>query len=189
VTLPRGFKTLAERTALEFRSKLGLRNSDPINLTKLAGLLDARVISAEALVPIERLHEIERLQAFAFSGCTFEVRGKSVVVFNPIRAVGRQSSDIAHELAHIVLKHDLSEIEYLGDTAFRTCRSDQEEQATVLGGTLLLPRPLLLGAARRGLTLEQVAAEYDVTIEMARFRWNTTGVGRQASSRATVKTR
>ena len=183
MTLPRGFKTQAERTASEFRSKLGLRDSDAIDLSKLAGLLGARVVSAAALVPIERLHEIERLQAFAFSGCTFEVRGKPVVVFNPLRAVGRQASDIAHELSHIVLNHDLSEIEYLGETAFRTCRSDQEEQATTLGGTLLLPRPLLLVAARRALTLEQVASEYDVTVEMARFRWNTTGVGRQVSNR------
>jgi hypothetical protein len=69
---------------------------------------------------------------------------------------------------------------------FRTCRADQEEEATNLGGTLLLPRPLLLlprplllRAVARGMGPDEVAADYGVTIEMARFRLNTTGVARQ----------
>ena len=62
---------------------------------------------------------------------------------------------------------------------FRTCRADQEEEATTLGGTLLLPRKMLLGAASRGMSAQDVATEYGVTLEMARFRLNTTGVPRQ----------
>jgi hypothetical protein len=62
---------------------------------------------------------------------------------------------------------------------FRTCRPDQEEEATNLGGTLLLPRPLLLSAVRRGLDEQAIAAQYDVTTEMARFRLNRTGIRRQ----------
>jgi Zn-dependent peptidase ImmA (M78 family) len=181
MTLPRGFKTQAEKTAANFRKQLGLKEHDPLDLTKVAGLLDARIVSAETLVSLDRLHEIERLQAFAFSACTFDIRGKSVVVYNPLRTLGRRSSDVAHELSHIALNHDLSEIEYLGEIAFRTCRSDQEEQATTLGGTMLLPRPLMLSAAKRGMTFEQIASEFNVTVEMARFRWNTTGVGKQTA--------
>jgi hypothetical protein len=37
----------------------------------------------------------------------------------------------------------------------------------------------LLKAARDGESFEDVAARLDVTVEMARFRWNTTGVQRQ----------
>lgn len=181
MTLPRGFKTEAERTAVDLRQRLGLRQTDPINLAKVALLLGARIVSAESLVPRERLEEIENIQAFAFSACTFDVKGKPVIVFNPLRTPGRQSSDIAHELSHLLLKHELSEIEYLGEIAFRTCRSDQEEQATALGATLLLPRPLMLLASKQGMPIEQIAAEYNVSIEMARFRWNTTGVARQTS--------
>jgi len=62
---------------------------------------------------------------------------------------------------------------------FRTSRADQEEEATNLGGTLLLPRPLLLRAVARGMEPDAVATEYGVTIEMARFRLNTTAVARQ----------
>ena len=180
MTLPRGFKAEAERKAAAIRGRLGLREHDPVDLSKVADLLGARVVSADSLVSIERLHEIESMQAFAFSACTFDIRGKPVVVFNPLRSTGRQSSDIAHELSHLILEHELSEIEYLGDIAFRTCRSDQEEQATSLGATLLLPRPLLASALKRGMGIDEVAAAYDVTVEMARFRWNSTGIGRQA---------
>jgi Zn-dependent peptidase ImmA (M78 family) len=99
---------------------------------------------------------------------------------SPLRNSGRQNSDIAHELAHIMLKHDLSEIRDLNGIPFRTCRPDEEEEATTFGGTLLLPRPLLLSAARRSATIDQIASQYDVTVEMARFRFNSTGVTKQA---------
>jgi Zn-dependent peptidase ImmA (M78 family) len=62
---------------------------------------------------------------------------------------------------------------------FRTCRPDQEEEATTLGGALLLPRPLLLRAAARGMGVDDIARKYAVTPEMARFRLNTTGVAYQ----------
>jgi Zn-dependent peptidase ImmA (M78 family) len=106
-----------------------------------------------------------------------------IIVVSPLRNTGRQNSDIAHELAHVMLKHDLSEIREVDGMPFRTCKPDEEEEATAFGGTLLLPRPLLLSAARRRASIEQIASQYDVTVEMARFRYNTTGVAKQAVSR------
>lgn len=189
MTLPRGFKAEAERRAAEIRGQLGLREHDPVDLSRVAALLRAKIVSADSLVSIDRLQEIESMQAFAFSACTFEIRGRPVVVFNPLRSAGRQSSDVAHELSHLILGHELSEIEYLGEIAFRTCRSDQEEQATSLGATLLLPRPLLASALKRGLGIDEIATENGVTPEMARFRWNSTGISRQASYAGRVPTR
>jgi hypothetical protein len=84
--------------------------------------------------------------------------------------------------AHLLLAHRLDEIRNVAGVPFRTCRPDQEEEATNLGGTLLLPRPLLLSAVRRGLDEQAIAAQYDVTTEMARFRVNRTGVRRQVRS-------
>jgi Zn-dependent peptidase ImmA (M78 family) len=71
---------------------------------------------------------------------------------------------------------------------FRTCRPDQEEEATNLGGTLLLPRPLLLRTARQGLGVDEIAEQYGVTLEMARFRFNRTGVARQVDARGRSRT-
>ena len=150
-------------------------------LNDAAKLRNVKVVSAAELIDLERLTELERLQAFAFSACTFDIHGAAVIVFNPLRSDARQSSDVAHELSHLILGHELAEIREVAGVPFRTCRSDQEEEATNLGGTLLLPRPLLLRAASHGMNAEGVARKFGVTTEMARFRLNTTGVLRQVS--------
>lgn len=181
MTLRHGFKAEAERVAVRLRAELGLRPDDAADIRRMAEHEGADVVSAEELVPRERLEELERLQAFAFSACTFSIDGRHIIVVNPLRSEGRQASDIAHELAHLLLDHELSEIRELEGVPFRTCSPDQEEEATALGGTLLLPRPLLLKAARRGASVESVASRFGVTEEMARFRWNTTGVAKQVA--------
>jgi Zn-dependent peptidase ImmA (M78 family) len=131
------------------------------------------------LIELEKLKELERLQAFAFSACTFDIEGRRVIVYNPLRSKPRRRSDIAHELSHLLLDHELTEIREVAGVPFRTCRSNQEEEATNLGGTLLLPRQLLLKAATQGMDIEDVAQKFNVTPEMARFRINTTGVLRR----------
>ena len=189
MALPRGFKAEAERTAQRLRAETGVGESESIDLLAAADCLGVQVISATDLVPIERLREIERLQAFAFSACTFEINERQFIVYNPLRSEARRASDIAHEFAHIILQHDLTEIQYLDGIPFRTCRPDEEQQATTLGGTLLLPRPVLLEEARRGATVEQVARKFGVTREMAQFRWNTTGVARQTAAAKAARNR
>jgi len=182
VTLRRGFLAEAEREAKRIRAELGLGPGAPIDVSQIAKHLGIRVIAADELIDAARLHDLERVQAFAFSACTFDIDGTKVIVVNPLRTPARRASDIAHELAHLLLAHQLDEIRSVGGVPFRTCRPDQEEEATNLGGTLLLPRPLLLSAVRRGLDDQAIAAQYDVTTEMARFRVNRTGVRRQLRS-------
>jgi Zn-dependent peptidase ImmA (M78 family) len=179
VSLPRGFKANAERESLRLRSELGLAPNDALDVTQLAAHLKVEIVSAAELIDVTRLEELERIQAYAFSAATFEIADRTFVVTSPLRTAARQASDVAHELSHLRLKHELSEIREIGGVPFRTCRPDQEEQATTFGGTLLLPRPLLLAAARRGLGPQQIAEKYGVTIEMARFRYNSTGVKNQ----------
>ncbi|MEX5709569.1 ImmA/IrrE family metallo-endopeptidase [Parafrankia sp. FMc6] len=179
MSLPRGFKANAEREALRLRAEMGLRQTDALDVNALATHLGVKIVSAGDLIEMSRLEEIERIQAYSFSGATFEIGGRQFVITSPLRTPGRRASDIAHELSHILLKHELSEIREIDEIPFRTCRPEEEEQATNFGGTLLLPRPLLVSAARQGLTHAEIADRYQVTIEMARFRYNSTGVGRQ----------
>lgn len=183
MTLPRGFKAQAEREAARLRDELGLRQTDQLDTHELARHLNITIVSAETLIDRARLEEIERLQAFAFSAATFDVHGRRIIVTNPLRSSGRLRSDVAHELSHLLLSHDLSEVREIDGSMFRTCNPDEEEQATAFGGTLLLPRPLLMQAAIRGQGPENIAATSDVTIEMARYRYNTTGVAKQAARR------
>ncbi len=98
-------------------------------------------------------------------------------------SVGRRSSDVCHEVAHIVLEHEVGEVEKVGTLTFFTCDPDEEQEANWLAGCLLLPRPLLLAAARRGLSPVEMAEEYGVSEQMATFRLRTTGVQRQLAAR------
>jgi Zn-dependent peptidase ImmA (M78 family) len=184
MTLPRGFKASAERRASDLRSQLGLAPHDPLDMNAVAAHLNLKVVCASTLVDIARLEELDRLQAFAFSAVTFEIHGRPFIVTNPLRAKGRIASDLAHEMSHLLLEHELSEISEFDGVPFRTCRPPEEEQATALGSTLLLPRPLLMRAAARGLRPEEIASRYAVTVEMARFRYNTTGVAKQIGARS-----
>lgn len=180
MTLRRGFKTEAERHSVRLRAEMGLTAVDSVDPREIAEHLGVRVVSAETIVERSRLEELERLQAFSFSAATFDINDRKIIVTNPIRTVGRLNSDIAHELSHIVLNHDLSEVREMDGVPFRTCKPGEEEEATAFGGTLLLPRPLLLSAVRRRASIEDIAEQFEVTVEMARFRYNTTGVAKQA---------
>jgi Zn-dependent peptidase ImmA (M78 family) len=179
MTLRRGFRAEAERIANGLRTDLGLQAADPLPLEDAARARGVRVVSAASLVALERLNELERIQAFAFSACTLDLAGGPVIVFNPLRSEPRRRSDIAHELSHLLLGHELTEIREVGGVPFRTCRADQEEEATTLGGTLLLPRALLIQVTARGMELDEIARTYGITRDMVRFRINTTGVLRQ----------
>jgi Zn-dependent peptidase ImmA (M78 family) len=182
MTLRRGFRAEAERISKDIRAELDLGVDDPLPIEDAARLRDVDVVSAAALVDLERLEELERLQAFSFSACTFDIDGHDVIVFNPLRSEERRRSDIAHELSHLQLEHELTEIREVAGVPFRTCRSDQEEEATNLGGTLLLPRPTLLRAVSQGMSVDAIARNFGVTKDMAQFRVNVTGVTRQVNN-------
>lgn len=183
MSLPRGFKANAEREAVRLRKEMGFQGGAPIDITQLAEHLQMKIVSADKLVDIERLHELERIQAFAFSAATFEIAGRLFIVSNPVRSPGRLASDVAHEVAHHVLGHQLSQVREIEGIPFRTCQPDEEEQATAFGGTLLLPRPLLIAAAYKGWGPDEIAKQYNVTPEMARYRYNSTGVARQVKAK------
>lgn len=183
MSLPRRFKAHAEREAVRLRKEMGLPSSSPVDVTQFAEHLQMKVVSADKLVDIERLHELERIQAFAFSAATYEIEGSFFIVSNPVRGSGRLTSDIAHEVAHRVLDHPLSEVREIEGIPFRTCKPDEEEQATAFGGTLLLPRPLLTAAAYKGWGPDEIAERYKVTPDMARYRYNSTGVARQIKAK------
>ena len=81
--------------------------------------------------------------------------------------VGRRRSDQAHELAHIILDHGVRTLERVGTMQFLTCDVEQEEEAIWLGGCLLLPRPLLLRAAKEGRSSSEITERYEVSEPMA----------------------
>ena len=187
MALPRGFKSEAERIATEVRAALGLSTVQPVAPEALAEFLGVEIRAGDKLIPRKRFIELERAQRGAFSACTFRPSDdRIVVVYNPLSAETRRRSDLAHELAHILLGHELSRIERLGDATFLTGNASQEEEAAWLSGCLLLPRALLLAEVRRGSNASEIARKCGVSEPMARYRLNVTGVIRQ--KKALVRT-
>lgn len=183
MALRRGFKSEAESIARRVRTDLGLSATQPVTPELIAELLGIEVRAGDELIPRERFEELEAIQPDSFSACTLRPSpDRVVVVHNPLSSKARQKSDVAHELAHTLLDHDLSRVQRLGDVTFLSCDPVQEEEAAWLSGCLLLPRALLLAEVRRGSDAEGIAKKYEVSKRMAQYRLNVTGVARQNNS-------
>ena len=186
----RGFKSEAERLATDLRQRVGCAEEDSAELEVVAENLGVRMLPADQLVERSRLAELAEIQPDSFSAATFRLpSGERVVVYNPLHEPGRTRSNQAHELAHIILDHDVRTIERVGNLKFLTCDVQQEEEADWLGGCLLLPRALLLNAAWKGMNAEQVAARFQTSVPMARFRLNASGVLVQVGRAKAAKAR
>ncbi|MCA1607458.1 MAG: ImmA/IrrE family metallo-endopeptidase, partial [Acidobacteria bacterium] len=94
---------------------------------------------------------------------------------------GRTRSNVAHEFSHLVLGHQVREVQRIAGHSFFTCNPEQEAEANWLAACMLLPRRLLLAAAYRGDTNEQIARDQSVSLDMAIFRMSTSGVQMQVA--------
>lgn len=177
----RGFKAEAEGLAKQVRSEAGMGPHDQLDVDLLAQHVGATVRSADELTARSRLERLERLQPGALSACTFDLGDRIVIVTNPLCIPERRRSDICHEIAHLLLKHQVKEVEKLGGMSFFTCDPEEEQEATWLAACMLLPRELLLRSLRTGMDVDAIAAANEVSTQMANFRIRTTGVQRQAS--------
>jgi Zn-dependent peptidase ImmA (M78 family) len=180
----RGFKTEAERRAEMVRKEMSKRPADPIDAVDLARHVGAEVRCADELTSIEKLETLEELQPGSFSACTFTIGDRHVIVYSPLASAARSQSDVAHEVSHIILGHDMKSVQTIGGLTFFTCDGDEEQEANWLAGCLLLPRRLLLIAARRGLDSTDIARAYSVSEPMAAYRLRATGVVRQLHARS-----
>ena len=190
MALRRGFKSEAERIAQQVRSEVGMGAAQTVTPEVLADLLSVEVRPGDELISRKRFVELDQIQEGAFSACTFRPSNdRVVVVYNPISPPTRKRSDLAHELAHILLDHDLSRVEKLGDITFITCDATQEEEAAWLAGCLLLPRSLLLREVRKGSSAGKIARQCGVSEPLVRYRINVTGVVRQSAASRRVTRR
>lgn len=174
----RGFNAEAERLAARLRTELGVAPSAPIKIGDLARHVGVEVRSAEELIDRSQLERLDELQPGCFSAATFHLpHGRVVAVTNPVgTSDARRVSDLAHELGHVLLKHEIRRVQRVGSLNFFDCDPEQEEEANWLAGCLLLPRPLLLTDARAGLDAAEIADKHGVSLPMARFRLNASGV-------------
>jgi hypothetical protein len=176
MSLRRGFKAEANRLSLRMRRHLGLAPHAPINLHMLAARLGSRVakLSEFADEHGEAVCQLTRRDRSAFSAATIPLPGlRRVIVVNDSHSEGRQNSNVAHEIAHLLLGHDFTlPIDASG------CRSidrDVEDEANWLGPTLLIPNEAALHILCEEMDEAIACCRYGVTAAVLKMRINTSG--------------
>ena len=187
MTLDRGFKAWAERTATAIRAELDLSSTAPLPPARLAEHLGV-VLWTCADVPgitSDILQQLIVNDPCGWSAVTVAVQDRVIVVYNDRKSRGRQASDITHELAHVILSHDPATVilsESI-DLSMRTFDQKQEDEANCLAWALLVPRDALFDARKSRLPLDSIATAFGVTETLVQYRLRMTGIDLQLQRR------
>lgn len=183
----RGFKSQCERRSAEFRKQLGIPASGALDSFKLAQSMNVTVWSTKDVNGLQAKHlaTLNDESDDSWSALTMRMGTAHLVVYKPVRSLRRRNSVVMHELAHIILGHELSTACVLEDGSLvpGNFGQDQEDEADWFAGALLLPRPALMAVRNRGLTDEQACNEYRVSRDMLHWRIRMTGVDYQLGHR------
>ena len=180
--LKRGFKAKAEKLAIQYRESLNIHSCDPLCAIKLAEHLKISVYDATEF--ITKPSEINLLSGANGKDCEWSALtmtskvGNRIIIYNPFHSVARQQSDLMHELAHIICKHEIHQVETDFEIPFgmRDYDEEQEKEAEWLGSTLQLTKPCLLWARKRNMATIEIAAHFNASVEMVTYRMNITGI-------------
>lgn len=178
-----GFKAKAERLSEQYRAELSISKFDPLDAFALADHLEIPIYAVDefegqvAEKHLERLKDTSRFFAMWMPNSD----GVKIIVHNNHHSIKRQQSNLMHEIAHIILKHEISE------EAAQLCflyglhyfNTEQEQEAKFLGACLQITRPGLLWALKRSFTPQEISEHFNASVEMVQFRINSTGVLKQ----------
>lgn len=183
----RGFKTRCENISLQIRKEVGLGKTDPLPIQVLAehlGVLLLRPTDIEGL-PVETVRLLLGKGKDTWSAVTISRGDFDTIIYNSAHSRARQSSDIMHELAHILLEHKASKIIMSQQVPVMLREYDRnlEEEAAWLAGCLLLPRAATLFIRSNGMSAEEARELYEVSNSLLDYRMNVTGVHYQVSAR------
>lgn len=183
----RGFKSQCERRSVEFRKRFGLAGYDALSADKLAEELRVTVWSTTDIsgLSAETLGVLNDGTDQSWSALTMRLGPNHLIVHKPVTSVGRRNNVVMHELAHIILGHELAQACLLEDGSLVPGNFDQlqENEADWFAGALLLPRPALMSIRKRRLSDSAACDEHLVSAEMLNWRFRMTGVDYQLSRR------
>ena len=171
----RGFKTEAKWIARQIRDDLGISMTDPLDPWELGELLE---------IPVFRLTEFQESAEGAyryfneagravFSAVTVFYGNRRVIVHNDSHSLGRQSSNVCHELAHGLLLHKPTPT--FDDQGCRYWSKEIEDEANWLSGVLLVPDEAAIAVVKTEVDLDSAAANNGVSVQMMKFRINVSG--------------
>ena len=184
--MERGFKSRCEEMSRSLRAELGLDPAAPLPAGQLASYLGVYLWSVEdlGLAPAD-VRQLVHDDPDAWSAITVSAAGLDAIILNPNHRRGRYSSDVMHELAHLLLGHEPSTVFFAGQEslALRGFNKSAEDEANWLAGALLLPRDALVKLRAKRCSKEVACDEFGVSRQMLDFRMRVTGVERQFARR------
>lgn len=188
VSLRKGFKSEASWYSRSVRTDLGLKPHDPICPWTLAAHLDLKVIKVSEFAnsnPAAVAYLRSASGQAEFSAITANLGGLRVVIHNDAHDPKRQAANIAHEIAHGLLLHDLVPLK--SSSGGRNYDREIEAEAGWLGPTLLVPDEAALDIATRladrSLTVQDASDEYGVSEPLLKMRLNVSGAMIRVSRR------
>jgi Zn-dependent peptidase ImmA (M78 family) len=183
--LPYGFKTRAEKLALNYRKDLQLMPKDPLCGFKLAEHLNIEVYTAPNFIKDTALLKNILGTTKKDSGWSaltmLTEKGNKIIIHNHLHAPPRQQSNLMHELAHIICEHRPIESKSNDHLSLlmRQYNPQHEEEAAYLGSALQIPREGLLWALKEKMKKSDIAMHFKASEQMVTFRINSTGVRKQ----------
>jgi hypothetical protein len=186
--LRRGFKAWCENAAWGYRRDLGLERHSALDPRALAQHLRIAIWTPEEIPGLDpsAVRHLLQVDPSSWSAVTLTAGGQTVIIVNSSHSPERQNSNLAHELAHVVLKHEATQVFFTPDGMMMMMHYNRvhEAEADCLAGTLLVPRDALLMLLGRGFDDRQLAAHFRVSDQLLRMRKNLTGVERQLNHRS-----
>lgn len=180
--MEKGFKARCEQMARTLRAGFSISADAPLPVSRLAQFLRVAVWSISELeLSPEDTRQLVTVDPDAWSAVTVSSGGREAIIVNPQHRGGRFSSDVMHELAHLLLGHEPSTVFFVGESrlALRAYVGPSEEEANWLAAALLLPRDALVHIARNHMQQAKACAQYGVSRQLLTYRLNVTGVNRQ----------
>jgi hypothetical protein len=176
MSLRRGFKADANRLSLRLRRSLGLTPESPIDLNLIARRLDLVIapLSSFADVHPDLVHHLMRIDPGSFSAATLPCgQNRRVLVHNDHHSRERQRSDIAHEIAHLLLGHPFTLP--IDTSGCRNIDRDIEDEAAWLGAVILISDPAAIHIVRNAMDTETACRVYGVSAPLLQMRINASG--------------
>lgn len=178
----RGFKSWCENTSIAIRKRIGINSFSPLSPYELATRLGVTVWKLEDVTGLNQTTReyLSSIQGDEWSAVTVLVNGEEIILVNPTHSIARQSTDLMHELAHIIKKHNaaqviISEAGY----SFRTFDEKQEAEADWFAGSLLLPRTALEHCAYNHIPFYKILQGYAVSRTLYHYRVRMMGINKQ----------
>lgn len=179
-----GFKKWSDDKSISIRQEMNLYASQPLCAFKLCDYLKIPIFTPNDIPNISEstLKELLETGKGNWSAASIPINDHdSIIVHNPTHSDARQQSNIMHELAHIICGHKVDKDKLVNSLSgfLRNYDEIQENEAEWLGACLQLPRQALLYSLKNNLSEDDIALKYCASIEMVRFRINTSGVKNQ----------